>query len=53
MVVLDGMSYVFANVFCWWGRNLLRMWKYENTVRNLLYVDVLPETPSVATSFSS
>lgn len=51
VVVLDGMSYVFANTFCWRGPNIYRLWGYPNTKRNMLFIDVLPETPHVATTF--
>jgi len=51
VVVLDGMSYVFANVFCWWDKYLSRLWKLKEAKRTLMFIDTFPETPVVATQF--
>jgi len=51
VVVLDGLSYVFANVFCWWGESIRRLWSYPGAKRCMMYVDVIPETPTVMATF--
>lgn len=53
VVVLDGLSYVFANTFLWWGSDIERLFKYPNAKRRMMYVDVLPETPFVIGAFFS
>ena len=51
IVILDGLSYVVTNVFCWWRKNLLKLWKLPGSTHRMLYVDVYPETPQVLTNF--
>ena len=51
VVVLDGLSYVFSNTFLWWNKDIERLFKYPGARRRMMYVDVLPETPSVMGAF--
>jgi len=53
VVVLDGLSYVFSNTFLWWADDIRRLFKYPGAKKRMMYIDVLPETPSVLGAFFS
>lgn len=49
VIVLDGASFVFCNLFLWYMDNV--KWFFHQFNRNMLYIDDIPITPTVLHNF--